>query len=143
MADHSIIVEHTLVLAGDTVDMGSVWQGWPSHTHIPLEIHRKNMTYKLDKETFEEQKKLNENHESNMQRKLARAQDLKAQHLHDAHAERRVSFTESGGYQSISHPSASGVDVDTSFNISRPPKKRTVSYDESSSSGERTPLLSK
>ncbi len=140
MADHSIIVEHTLVLAGDTVDKGSVWQGWPSHTHIPLEMHRKKVTYDLDKETFSQQKKVSDTHESNAQRKLARVQDLEVQHILDAHVSRHLSSKESSGYQSISNDV--GVNAATSFNFLRSQKKRTVSYDESSSK-ERTPLLSK
>ena len=28
MEKHSIMLEHTLVLSGESVDSGSVWQGW-------------------------------------------------------------------------------------------------------------------
>lgn len=30
--EHSVLLEHTLVLAGDVVEAGRAWQGWPSHT---------------------------------------------------------------------------------------------------------------
>lgn len=33
MAPYSVLREHTLVMAGDQVDPGSAWQGWPSR-HI-------------------------------------------------------------------------------------------------------------
>lgn len=39
----SILLEHTLILAGDVVDSGTVWQGWPSKTQISLEEHRMNV----------------------------------------------------------------------------------------------------
>jgi hypothetical protein len=52
MSDFSIMQEHTLVLAGDTVDSGSVWQGWPSNNITPLEIYRKNVIRLVDKAVF-------------------------------------------------------------------------------------------
>jgi carbonic anhydrase/acetyltransferase-like protein (isoleucine patch superfamily) len=52
MSDFSIMQEHTLVLAGDTVDSGSVWQGWPSNNITPLEIYRKNVIHLVDKAVF-------------------------------------------------------------------------------------------
>jgi hypothetical protein len=52
MSDFSIMQEHTLVLAGDTVDSGSVWQGWPSNKITPLEIYRKNVIQLVDKAVF-------------------------------------------------------------------------------------------
>lgn len=52
MSDYSLMLEHTLVLAGDVVDSGSVWQGWPSSTHISLEVHRKNLSYLVNKAVF-------------------------------------------------------------------------------------------
>lgn len=30
MQAHALLREHTLVMAGETVDIGSVWQGWPT-----------------------------------------------------------------------------------------------------------------
>jgi hypothetical protein len=44
MEDHSILLEHTLVISGETVDRGSVWQGWPSQLHYPLREHRDGLT---------------------------------------------------------------------------------------------------
>jgi carbonic anhydrase/acetyltransferase-like protein (isoleucine patch superfamily) len=52
MSDFSIMQEHTLVLAGDTVDSGSVWQGWPSNKITPLEIYRKNVIHLVNKAVF-------------------------------------------------------------------------------------------
>ncbi|CAK9253069.1 unnamed protein product [Sphagnum jensenii] len=63
MDNHSVMLEHTLVLAGETVDSGQVWQvmrvehqliqfifwrffpcqGWPSATQIPLDTYRDHM----------------------------------------------------------------------------------------------------
>ena len=36
----AILQEHTLVLAGEVVEMGSVWQGWPSRASVPLLAYR-------------------------------------------------------------------------------------------------------
>ena len=52
MSDYSIMLEHTLVLAGDIVDSGAVWQGWPSSTHISLERHRKTLMSLINKVAF-------------------------------------------------------------------------------------------
>lgn len=43
MEDHSILLEHTLTLSGETVDKGRVWQGWPSERKLLLEDYRWNM----------------------------------------------------------------------------------------------------
>lgn len=40
MEPYTILQEHTLVLAGESVDIGSVWQGWPSKASIRLEEYR-------------------------------------------------------------------------------------------------------
>lgn len=48
MQDHSILQEHTLVLAGEEVEAGSVWQGWPTRTQISLKEHRANIQEILD-----------------------------------------------------------------------------------------------
>ena len=40
MEPYSILQEHTLVLAGESVDVGSVWQGWPSSGAQRLEDYR-------------------------------------------------------------------------------------------------------
>ena len=40
MDAHSMLLEHTLVMAGETVDCGSVWQGWPTRSQIALLKHR-------------------------------------------------------------------------------------------------------
>jgi acetyltransferase-like isoleucine patch superfamily enzyme len=44
MENNSILLEHTLVISGDRVDAGSVWQGWPSEVHTPLREHRQGVT---------------------------------------------------------------------------------------------------
>eukprot|EP01038_Epipyxis_sp_PR26KG_P006462 gene6462-8890_t len=43
MDAHSIMLEHTLVMAGETVDSGSVWQGWPSRSQISLKRYRQGV----------------------------------------------------------------------------------------------------
>lgn len=44
MEAHSILLEHTLVLAGEQVESGSVWQGWPNRSQVPLKDHRAKVT---------------------------------------------------------------------------------------------------
>lgn len=50
MEKHSILLEHTLVLAGENVDSGFVWQGWPSSTTLTLSAHRDMVTKAVDAE---------------------------------------------------------------------------------------------
>jgi len=45
---NSMMLEHTLVMAGETVDMGSVWQGWPSSSSTSLFAHRQKVAKLLD-----------------------------------------------------------------------------------------------
>jgi len=40
MDAHTVLLEHTLVMAGEVVDCGSVWQGWPSKSQISLTKYR-------------------------------------------------------------------------------------------------------
>jgi hypothetical protein len=58
MDDHSIMLEHTLVLSGETVDTGSVWQGWPAGKKFFLEDYRIDMSRVLT-ETFFKYKRHN------------------------------------------------------------------------------------
>jgi hypothetical protein len=51
MEPASILREHTLVMAGEIVDSGSVWQGWPSQSQLDLETHRRQLTAQLSKRT--------------------------------------------------------------------------------------------
>jgi len=53
MEDHSVLLEHTLVISGEMVDSGSVWQGWPSHLHYPLGEHRSGLTNLLSTKDLE------------------------------------------------------------------------------------------
>lgn len=48
MEPHSILLEHTLVLAGEQVEAGSVWQGWPSRSQVSLKAYRQQVNYNLD-----------------------------------------------------------------------------------------------
>ena len=48
MESHSMMLEHTLVMAGECVDEGTVWQGWPSKRQFPLHHHRSNVRKHLD-----------------------------------------------------------------------------------------------
>ena len=43
-----MMLEHTLVMAGECVDEGTVWQGWPSKQQFPLTQHRANVRKHLD-----------------------------------------------------------------------------------------------
>jgi len=43
MDAHSMLLEHTLILAGDSVDSMTVWQGWPSKTRKSMKQHRKEL----------------------------------------------------------------------------------------------------
>jgi hypothetical protein len=49
MEGRSVLLEHTLVLAGEAVESGSVWQGWPSASQQSLPAHRLRMKALLDK----------------------------------------------------------------------------------------------
>jgi hypothetical protein len=40
MDAHSVLLEHTLVMAGEVVDCGAVWQGWPANSRQSLTRHR-------------------------------------------------------------------------------------------------------
>jgi hypothetical protein len=40
MDAHSVLLEHTLVMAGEVVDCGAVWQGWPASSRHSLTRHR-------------------------------------------------------------------------------------------------------
>ena len=48
MDDHSVMLEHTLVLAGEVVDSGMVWQGWPCTKQFSLEAHRRSVRAHLE-----------------------------------------------------------------------------------------------
>lgn len=45
---NAMMLEHTLVMAGETVDRGTVWQGWPSSNSISLFAHRQKIATRLD-----------------------------------------------------------------------------------------------
>lgn len=49
MECRSMLLEHTLVLAGETVESGTVWQGWPSDSQKSLNSHRSRVKALLDK----------------------------------------------------------------------------------------------
>jgi hypothetical protein len=51
MENYSILLEHTLVISGEVVDEGMVWQGWPSIVHYPLREHRDGLTHLLSTST--------------------------------------------------------------------------------------------
>jgi carbonic anhydrase/acetyltransferase-like protein (isoleucine patch superfamily) len=40
MDAHSVLLEHTLVMAGEVVDCGTVWQGWPTSNRRSLSQYR-------------------------------------------------------------------------------------------------------
>ena len=48
MEDHTLLREHTLVLAGESVDRCAAWQGWPADRQQPLEQFRSDARRLLD-----------------------------------------------------------------------------------------------
>ena len=48
MENYSILQEHTLVLSGEMVDVGTVWQGWPTRSQLSLDKYRDSVRHKLD-----------------------------------------------------------------------------------------------
>jgi hypothetical protein len=48
MEAHTILMEHTLVLAGEEVQAGTVWQGWPNRSQTALKEHRAKINRLLD-----------------------------------------------------------------------------------------------
>ena len=40
MESHSMMLEHTLVMSGETCDQDTVWQGWPANSIFPLHQYR-------------------------------------------------------------------------------------------------------
>jgi hypothetical protein len=48
MEKYSILQEHTLVLSGEMVDIGAVWQGWPTRSQLSLDKYRDSVRYRLD-----------------------------------------------------------------------------------------------
>jgi acyl-CoA synthetase (AMP-forming)/AMP-acid ligase II/carbonic anhydrase/acetyltransferase-like protein (isoleucine patch superfamily)/acyl carrier protein len=48
MEKYSILQEHTLVLSGEMVDIGTVWQGWPTRSQLSLDKYRDSVRYRLD-----------------------------------------------------------------------------------------------
>jgi hypothetical protein len=47
MENRSILLEHSLVLSGEIVDFGSVWQGWPNASQTSLENYRDKLRHKV------------------------------------------------------------------------------------------------
>ena len=47
MGYRGMLLEHTLILSGDSVSSLSVWQGWPSKVELPLKIHQRNVQRRL------------------------------------------------------------------------------------------------
>ncbi len=64
MEPHSILKEHTLVLAGEKVEVGSVWQGWPSRNQVNLSEHREDVLAVLDEVSMSYVRKLRTNKRS-------------------------------------------------------------------------------
>ena len=48
MEDQCVLLEHTLVLSGEVLSYGSVWQGWPSEVHMPLKDYYDHMASLLE-----------------------------------------------------------------------------------------------
>eukprot|EP01038_Epipyxis_sp_PR26KG_P009637 gene9637-12976_t len=48
MEAESMLLEHTLVMSGEVVDTGSVWQGWPSRAQMTRAQHRRNIDQCLE-----------------------------------------------------------------------------------------------
>ena len=54
MEDKSILLEHTLVLAGESVDGGTVWQGWPSDVQMSLKDYQEHISNTIDEAVYAE-----------------------------------------------------------------------------------------
>jgi carbonic anhydrase/acetyltransferase-like protein (isoleucine patch superfamily) len=54
MDAHSVLLEHTLVMAGEVVDCGAVWQGWPANSRHSLTRHRAEVRLKRHSACFRE-----------------------------------------------------------------------------------------
>ena len=48
MESRSILLEHTLVLAGESVDCDTVWQGWPSEAQISLKEYESHIQRNIE-----------------------------------------------------------------------------------------------
>lgn len=48
MEDGSILLEHTLVLAGESADSNTVWQGWPSDVQMDLHDYQAHIKSNID-----------------------------------------------------------------------------------------------
>jgi carbonic anhydrase/acetyltransferase-like protein (isoleucine patch superfamily) len=46
MESHSMLLEHTLVMSGETCDSDTVWQGWPSNFIVPLSRYQNDEKFK-------------------------------------------------------------------------------------------------
>lgn len=140
MEAHTILLEHTLVLAGEKVEAGSVWQGWPSRSQSSLKEHRLMITQQLEE--------VNKRHVA-----ILRAASSSLLALHDSNnsngssaATRRNS---SGGYSAIEmnevtdDAAESGYAAATTSNGSGKKKQwmNTVSRSSTEGGGEKQPLL--
>jgi hypothetical protein len=47
MGGCSMLLEHTLILSGDSVDAYTVWQGWPSKVQVRLDDYQKRLNARL------------------------------------------------------------------------------------------------
>lgn len=156
MSDFSIMQEHTLVLAGDTVDSGSVWQGWPSHQITPLEIYRQSVIHLIDKAVF--QSSSTEDHSTHAKRQRDR-KEMQYEMMEESKAtangdDSLRSLSGQGGKKKAkNHAAAAAEDsFNAKFTNSQPQKR--VSFKTASSSpakelaseknaSETTPLLKK
>ena len=48
MEDGSILLEHTLVLAGESVDADTVWQGWPSDVQMSRKNYEAHISFTIE-----------------------------------------------------------------------------------------------
>jgi hypothetical protein len=53
MESHSILLEHTLVLSGENVNAGTVWQGWPSRQQVDLKDYRRTIHRILNRISYQ------------------------------------------------------------------------------------------
>merc|ERR1711991_624332 len=48
MEDGSVLLEHTLVLAGESVDADTVWQGWPSDVQMSRKNYESHILFTIE-----------------------------------------------------------------------------------------------
>ena len=109
MEDRSILLEHTLVLAGESVDNDTVWQGWPSDVQMSLQDYQQHISNTIDEAIYADDVSY-VNSVSGGRRKLGRSKSGK--HLLDVSSNENQALLQDGisssSYNSSKKQSAKG-----------------------------------